>query len=101
MTYTWSHLTAADAPEWAELTEVLARHDDTDEVYSAEDLAEELQEHGFDPDDYLDPDDVLAAAGDGWTIVRHERRPRHISGGAGAGHHTDIVLVLARTGEDA
>lgn len=50
MTYTWSHLSAADTPEWAELTEVLARHDDTDEIYSAEDLAEELQEHGFDPE---------------------------------------------------
>lgn len=48
MTFTWSHLTAVDAPAWAELTDVLARHDDTDEIYSAEDLAEELQEHGFD-----------------------------------------------------
>lgn len=50
MPFTWSHLTAADASEWAELTQVLARHDDTDEIYAAEDLAEELQEHGFDPE---------------------------------------------------
>ncbi|MBK8447289.1 MAG: methyltransferase domain-containing protein [Micropruina sp.] len=58
-------------------------------------------EHGFDPDDYLDPDDLVAAASDGWTIERHERRPRSIEGGAGAGHHTDIVLVLRRTGADS
>lgn len=48
MTITWGRLTAADTPDWAELTDVLARHDDTDEIYSAEDLAEELEEHGFD-----------------------------------------------------
>lgn len=50
MTFTWHHLTTADTPAWAELTEVLARHDDTDEIYSAEDLVEELEEHGFDPE---------------------------------------------------
>lgn len=53
-------------------------------------------EHGFDPDDYLDPGDLLTAASDGWSVERHERRPRRIDGGAGAGHHTDIVLVLRR-----
>ncbi|WP_165617675.1 GNAT family N-acetyltransferase [Klenkia soli] len=49
MTPRWSRLTDADTPAWAELTEVLARHDGTDEVYGADDLREELREHGFDP----------------------------------------------------
>lgn len=49
MTARWSRLADADTPAWAELTEVLARYDGTDEVYGADDLLEELREHGFDP----------------------------------------------------
>ncbi|WP_114907551.1 GNAT family N-acetyltransferase [Ornithinimicrobium murale] len=46
---TWNHLRAEDVTAWAELTAELARTDRTDEFYAAEDLAEELTEHGFDP----------------------------------------------------
>ncbi|GMA32582.1 GNAT family N-acetyltransferase [Litorihabitans aurantiacus] len=49
MPLSWTHLTDADTPDWADLTAVLAEHDGTDEIYSAQDLAEELLEHGFDP----------------------------------------------------
>lgn len=48
MTLTWTTLTADVTPQWAALSDEIARHDDTDEFYSAEDLAEELVEHGFD-----------------------------------------------------
>jgi len=43
----WETLTADAVPAWTELTNVLAEYDDTGEYYSAEDLAEELGEHGF------------------------------------------------------
>lgn len=46
---TWTALTAETTSQWADLTNLLAKVDDTDEVYDAEDLAEELDEHGFDP----------------------------------------------------
>lgn len=45
----WGALTEADTAAWATLTEVLAIADGTEEFYSAEDLAEELTEPGFDP----------------------------------------------------
>lgn len=70
---------------------VLLAHADVDREHA---LA-----HGFDPDDYLDPGDLLAAVPEGWAIERQETRPRHIDGGAGAGHHTDHVLVLQREGQ--
>ncbi|MCK0113168.1 GNAT family N-acetyltransferase [Ornithinimicrobium sp. F0845] len=47
---TWSHLRPEDVPAWAELTNLLARVDQTEEFYEAEDLAEELTEHGFTPE---------------------------------------------------
>lgn len=46
----WTALTVETAPHWADLTNLLAEVDDTDEFYEAEDLAEELEEHGFDPE---------------------------------------------------
>lgn len=46
--YRWDHLHPTDVEAWAELTDVLARADGTEESYSAEDLAEELVETGFD-----------------------------------------------------
>lgn len=53
---TWTALTAETTPQWADLTNLLAKVDDTDEYYDAEDLAEELEEHGFD------------AAQDSWAV---------------------------------
>ncbi|USQ77914.1 GNAT family N-acetyltransferase [Ornithinimicrobium cryptoxanthini] len=44
---TWGHLRTEDVPAWAELTNLLARVDETEEFYEPEDLAEELTEHGF------------------------------------------------------
>lgn len=46
--YRWDHLHTADVAAWAELTTTLATVDGTEEHYSAEDLAEELVETGFD-----------------------------------------------------
>lgn len=46
----WRPLRAEDVPAWAELSNLLARVDETEEFYEAEDLAEELTEHGFDPE---------------------------------------------------
>ena len=83
----WTSLTLDDVDAWAELVAVLAEADGTDEVYQAEDLAEELQEHGVDPE--LD----TWAVWDGDRLVGygqlrvslttdHEGRARcHLSGG--------------------
>jgi SAM-dependent methyltransferase len=53
-------------------------------------------QHRFDDDDdpamYVFPADVAAALGVGWTVEVDERRPRTISGGAGAHHVEDLVL---------
>lgn len=46
----WTALDQASTSEWSELTNLLARVEDTDEFYSAEDLAEELAESGFEPE---------------------------------------------------
>lgn len=45
----WTHLTPDTVEQWATLTNLLAEVDGTEEFYSVEDLAEELDEHGFDP----------------------------------------------------
>lgn len=45
---TWTPLRAETTPQWSELTNLLAAVDDTDEIYDAEDLAEELTETGVD-----------------------------------------------------
>ena len=45
----WGSLSADDVGDWAVLTNLLAVVDRTDEIYQAEDLAEELREQGFDP----------------------------------------------------
>lgn len=46
----WSHLTPDSVEQWAELTNLLAMADRTEEYYEAEDLAEELEEFGFTPE---------------------------------------------------
>jgi SAM-dependent methyltransferase len=53
--------------------------------------------HGFDPDDYVGHDDVVAALGDGWVIERDERRERDVTEGAGAHHHHDLVVRARRS----
>jgi mycothiol synthase len=49
MAIRWSTLTDDDVTAWAELTNLLATVDGTEEFYTAEDLVEELHEAGFDP----------------------------------------------------
>ncbi|MDN5822963.1 MAG: GNAT family N-acetyltransferase [Arthrobacter sp.] len=49
MTIRFSALSAVDLVAWSGLTNLLAQADETDEFYDAEDLAEELEEPGFDP----------------------------------------------------
>jgi mycothiol synthase len=50
MTVRWAPLTEADVAEWAELANLLAEVDRTDETCKPEDLAEELHEAGVDPE---------------------------------------------------
>lgn len=52
----WGRLSAEVVEPWAELTNLLARVDGTEEFYDAEDLAEELTEAGFTPEQ------------DSWTV---------------------------------
>ncbi|MDP9117112.1 MAG: class I SAM-dependent methyltransferase [Actinomycetota bacterium] len=52
----------------------------------------------FDPEDYVNPGDVAAALDDGWQIEINEKRPRTITGGAGAGHSHDLILRARRLG---
>lgn len=85
-------LTAADAPAWADLTTVLARADETEEHYSAEDLTEELAEEGVDPQ--RDTWAVRDRAGDGIAAFGQVRvRSELLDGRAiallGGGVHPD------------
>lgn len=47
--YRWDHLSTDDVQAWAQLVNLLAEVDQTDEFLGPEDLAEELHEHGVDP----------------------------------------------------
>lgn len=59
---------------------------------------ERAREHGFDPDDYVRHQDLLAVltGRDGWTIEVAEERGRTAPEGPGAHHHTDLVLRVRR-----
>ncbi|WP_077488042.1 GNAT family N-acetyltransferase [Sinomonas mesophila] len=65
MSVVWKPIEPDHAPAWAELSNLLARVDDTDEFYEPEDLVEELGEPGVDPS--LD----TIAAWDGDTMVAY------------------------------
>ncbi|MFD9666721.1 class I SAM-dependent methyltransferase [Rhodococcus sp. NPDC059968] len=54
------------------------------------------REHGFEPDDWVTPDDVAALLDDSWHTDVNEVRERSISGGAGAHHTHDVVLRAHR-----
>jgi SAM-dependent methyltransferase len=60
------------------------------------DLAE-ARAQGVDPSLYVTPEEVRGALDENWVVLVHERRPRHISGGAGAHHSHDLVLKARRT----
>ena len=66
-------------------------------VHHADMDRERALEHGFDPDDYVGPEDVRALAVEqGWEVVADERRDRSVTEGAGAHHHHDLVVRLRR-----
>ena len=67
-------------------------------VHHAQIDRERALSHGFDPDDYVDHDDVVAALGDGWVIEVDEQRERDVTEGAGAHHHLDLVVRARRVG---
>lgn len=73
-------------------------HDPHHPDHDAEDGdGEEGQRPRFDPDDFIGPEEVLAALGAGWELEAHEERPRSIAGGAGAHHTHDLVIRARRT----
>jgi SAM-dependent methyltransferase len=65
-------------------------------VHHADIDPEEAKARGFDPADYVGPADVAALLGDGWRVEVDEKRPRDITGGAGAHHTHDLVLWARR-----
>jgi SAM-dependent methyltransferase len=61
-------------------------------VHHADIDLDEARAHGVDPALYVSPDDVRSALDESWMVLVHDRRPRRISGGAGAHHSHDLVL---------
>jgi SAM-dependent methyltransferase len=53
-------------------------------------------EHGFDPGNYYQPDDIAGLLDDGWTILINEVRPRTAPAPAGTHHTRDTVLRAQR-----
>jgi mycothiol synthase len=66
MSYTWRSLSLADTPAWSALTTVIAEAEGTDDEYSAEDLAEELEDPSIDP-----ARDTVAVLDDEGTLVAY------------------------------
>ena len=65
-------------------------------VHHADVDVEQAKAHGFDPADYVAVSDVASILDEHWQVSLDERRPRHVVGGAGAGHSHDIVLHASR-----
>ncbi|MGC9962571.1 MAG: class I SAM-dependent methyltransferase [Acidimicrobiales bacterium] len=65
-------------------------------VHHADIDTEDAKAHGFDPDDYVSPSDVASLLDESWQVTFDERRPRHVSTGAGARHTHDQVLHAIR-----
>ncbi|MHA3702085.1 class I SAM-dependent methyltransferase [Jatrophihabitans sp. YIM 134969] len=59
---------------------------------------EHARAHGFDPADYVSPDDVRDVLGEGWDVHFEPSRPRVVHGGGGAHHTHDVVLRAHRVG---
>jgi thioredoxin reductase len=57
----------------------------------------EHRPHGFDPGDYVQPDDVARCLGEGWTIEVHERRSRVRPPGSPGPDVPDAVLRARRS----
>jgi hypothetical protein len=54
------------------------------------------QEHGFDPSDYYQPDDIARLLDHNWTVLINETRPRTAPAPAGTHHTHDTVLRAQR-----
>ncbi|SNR27437.1 Methyltransferase domain-containing protein [Haloechinothrix alba] len=67
-------------------------------LFAGHDLAElsPRQEHGFDPSDYYQPDDIARHLDHDWTVLINETRPRTASAPAGTHHTHDTVLRAQR-----
>jgi SAM-dependent methyltransferase len=65
-------------------------------VHHAEIDADHARARGFDPADYVQPDDLAALLDDDWQLEVDETRPRTVETGAGAGHRLDRVLRARR-----
>jgi SAM-dependent methyltransferase len=53
-------------------------------------------EHGFDPNDYYQPDDIARLLDADWTVLVNETRPRSAPAPAGTHHTHDTVLRAQR-----
>jgi len=65
-------------------------------VHHADFEVKHIEDHGFDPAEYVNPSDVAALLGAKRHLEVDERRPREVSGGAGAHHIEDLVLRARR-----
>ena len=65
-------------------------------VHHADLDADHARAEGFDPADYVGPDDVAAALPPGWRVEVHERRPRGVPAGTDGRHVDDLVLRARR-----
>lgn len=57
---------------------------------------DEARSHGFEPDDYVQPDDVVARLDESWTIGLHETRQRERPSSGRTPHKDDVVLKATR-----
>src|SRR5690606_34262224 len=87
---TWRPLSSADVPAWATLTNLLAVADGTEEFYEEDDLAEELTEHGFNPElDSWAGWDGRLRIGSGQRSVREDHGGNALAHMAGGSHPDD------------
>lgn len=63
-------------------------------VHHEEVNRERAAEHGIDPDDLVLPPAIAEAisADEDWKLVRDDMLPREVTSGAGADHHTDVLV---------
>lgn len=54
------------------------------------------EEHGFNPSDYYQPDDIARLLDHDWTVLINETRPRTAPAPAGTHHIHDTVLRAQR-----
>lgn len=66
-------------------------------LFAGHDLADlsPHEEHGFDPGDYYQPDDIAGLLGHDWTVLINETRLRTAPAPAGT-HHTHDTVLRAR-----